>query len=243
MADLEQVAQSLWIAEGGIVNFYGFAYPTRCVIVRLDSGALWVWSPVELTERLRREVETLGPVTHLVSPNKLHHLYLASWRSTFPGASLWGPASTIRRHTKWTFQPPLDDHPPSAWFGEIDQAWFRGSIYMDEIVFFHCSSRTAIVADLIQTFTDDFLRAHWRPWQRALAASGGIVAAKALAPLDWRLSFLNRKPARVARDKVLGWNCERVIVAHGGWQPSDGSNFMRRSLGWLGGESSAETAP
>ena len=89
MADLEQVAQSLWIAESGIVNFYGFAYPTRCVIVRLDSGALWVWSPVELTERLRREVDALGPVTHLVSPNKLHHLYLTSWRSTFPGASLW----------------------------------------------------------------------------------------------------------------------------------------------------------
>jgi hypothetical protein len=113
---------------------------------------------------------------------------------------------------------------------------------MDEIVFFHRSSRTAIVADLIQTFTDDFLRAHWRPWQRALAASGGIVAAKAQAPLDWRLSFLNRKPACAARDKVLRWNCERVIVAHGAWQRSDGSTFMGRSLSWLG-ESSAETAP
>lgn len=125
MAGLEQVAQSLWIAEGDIVNFYSFAYPTRCVIVRLDSGALWVWSPVELTERLRREVEALGPVTHLVSPNKLHHLYLASWRTAFPGASLWGPASTIRRHTKWTFQPPLDDHPPSAWTGKSIK---RGSV-------------------------------------------------------------------------------------------------------------------
>jgi hypothetical protein len=226
MANLEQVAQSLWIGEGGIVDFYGFAYPTRCVIVRLDSGALWVWSPVELTERLRREVEALGPIRHLVSPNKLHH----------PGASLWGPALTIRRHTKWTFQPQLDDHPPSAWIGEIDQAWFRGSIYMDEIAFFHRSSRTAIVADLIQTFTDDFLRAHWRPWQRPLAASGGIVAAKAQAPLDWRLSFLNRKPARAARDKVLRWDCERVIVARGAWQRSDGSSFMRGSLSWLGGE-------
>ena len=125
MADLEQVAQSLWIREGDIVNFYGFAYPTRCVIVRLDSGALWVWSPVELTERLRREVEALGPVTHLVSPNKLHHLYLASWRSTFPGASIWGPALTIRLRTTWIFRTSLDAHPPSASFGDSVSAWLR----------------------------------------------------------------------------------------------------------------------
>jgi hypothetical protein len=233
MANLEQVAQSLWIGEGGIVDFYGFAYPTRCVIVRLDSGALWVWSPVELTERLRREVEALGPIRHLVSPNKLHHLHLASWRSTFPGASLWhrqfGGIPNGPFNPNWMTIRRLPGSGKS-------KAWFRGSIYMDEIAFFHRSSRTAIVADLIQTFTDDFLRAHWRPWQRPLAASGGIVAAKAQAPLDWRLSFLNRKPARAARDKVLRWDCERVIVARGAWQRSDGSSFMRGSLSWLGGE-------
>jgi len=220
MANLEQVAESLWIAEGEIVSFYGFAYPTRSVVVRLDSGALWVWSPVELTEKLRQDVDALGPVTHLVSPNKLHHLNLATWRTAFPAALLWGPASTIRRHPKWTFAAPLDDVAPRAW--------------RDDIVFFHRASRTAIFADLIQTFTDDFLRAHWRPWQRMLASAGGIVAAKAQAPQDWRLSFWNRKPARAARDKVLGWNCERVIVAHGAWQRSDGTSFLRRSLNWLG---------
>jgi hypothetical protein len=32
---------------------------------------------------------------------------------------------------------------------------------MDEVVFFHRPSGTAIVADLIQTFSDHFLREHW----------------------------------------------------------------------------------
>jgi len=31
--------------------------------------------------------------------------------------------------------------------GEIDQAWFRGSPLLDEILFFHKASRTAIFAD------------------------------------------------------------------------------------------------
>ena len=234
MTNLEQVAESLWVAEGGIVSFHGFAYPTRSVVVRLDSGALWVWSPVQLTEALRRDVAALGPVAHLVSPNKLHYLYLAAWRAEFPAALLWGPASTIRRHAEWSFEPPLDDRAPPAWRDDIDQAWFRGSFYLDEIVFFHRASRTAIVADLIQALTDEFLRAHWRRWQRALAARGGICAANPQAPRDWQLSFLNRKPARAARDKVLGWNCERVIIAHGAWPRSDGASFLRSSLDWLG---------
>ncbi len=41
-----QLAEDLWIAEGEIVNFYGFAYPTRSVILRLADGSLWVWSPI-----------------------------------------------------------------------------------------------------------------------------------------------------------------------------------------------------
>jgi hypothetical protein len=45
---LEQVHHALWIAEGENVNFYGAAYPTRSVIVQLENGDLWVWSPVKL---------------------------------------------------------------------------------------------------------------------------------------------------------------------------------------------------
>ena len=33
---LEQVHDALWVAEGEIVSFFGFPYPTRSVIARLD---------------------------------------------------------------------------------------------------------------------------------------------------------------------------------------------------------------
>ena len=57
---LERVDEALWLAEGEIVSFYGFPYPTRSAIVRLANDRLWVWSPVRLTEDLRRDVERLG---------------------------------------------------------------------------------------------------------------------------------------------------------------------------------------
>ncbi|MEJ2604810.1 MAG: DUF4336 domain-containing protein, partial [Gammaproteobacteria bacterium] len=132
---LETVGNALWLAEGEIVSFYGFPYPTRSVIARLDNGDLWIWSPVRLTDALRSAVDALGRVAHLVSPNKLHHLYLQDWQAAWPDALLWGPASTIDKRPDLEFQPPLEDEAPAPWRGEIDQFWFRGSKAMDEIVF------------------------------------------------------------------------------------------------------------
>lgn len=212
---LEQVDDALWIAEGENVSFYGAPYPTRSVIARLENGDLWIWSPVRLSAGLRADVDCLGPVRHLVSPNKLHHLYLKEWKKAYPEAALWGPQSTIRKRP------------------DIDQAWFRGSFAMDEVVFVHRPSGTAIIADLIQTFSDRFLRQHWG-WFRFLARLDGLTQAQACAPLEWRLSFINRAPARRARDKVLSWNCQHVIVAHGEWVRTGGHELLAKSFRWLG---------
>ena len=106
---------------------------------------------------------------------------------------------------------------------------------MDEIVFFHRPSQTVILADLIEAFSDDFLKEHWSWWQRPMAALDGITLKKPGAPREWRLSFSDRKPARAARDKVLDWPAERVIMAHSEWQRTDGHAFSKRALAWLSG--------
>lgn len=231
---LEQRHEALWIAEGGIVSFVGAPYPTRSVIVRLEGGGLWVWSPVKLTAELRSEVERLGPVRHLVSPNKLHHLFLAEWKAAFPEAQLWGPKSTIRKRPNLKFREPLQDAPPPEWGRDIDQAWFRGSFAMDEIVFLHRPSVTAIVADLIQTFSDAFLRKHWG-WFGILARLDGLTQDQASAPREWRLSFIDRAPARRARDKVMDWDCHDLIVAHGELPGRIDRDYLAKSFSWIGG--------
>jgi len=230
---IEQIQDDLWVVEGDPVKFLGFPYPTRSVVVRLGNGGLWVWSPVGLTADLRERVDALGPVRHLVSPNKLHHLFLAEWKAAYPDAQLWAPQSTIKKRPDLTFREPLEDRPPAEWSGDIDQAWFRGSFAMDELVFFHRRSKTVIIADLIQTFSDAFLREQWGRW-RFLAWLDGITQDQARAPLDWRLSFTNRKPARRARAKVLSWECDRVVLAHGEWPRSEGRSFLAKSFRWLG---------
>ena len=233
---LEQIGDSLWLAEGDIVDFLSFPYPTRMLIARFADSALWVWSPVKLSAELRAEVDALGRMAHLVSPNKLHHLYLGQWTEAYPNAKLWGPLSTIKRRPELVFEPPLQDSSPPEWGGTIDQAWFRGSLIMDEIVFFHRPSGVAIFADLIEAFSEEFLCAHWSGWRRWLARLDGITLAAPHAPLEWRLSFLCRGPARAARDKILGWPIKQAVIAHGEWPSANASEFVRGDLAWVGSE-------
>ena len=188
---------------------------------------------IALTTALQAEIDALGTVAHLVSPNKLHHLYLKDWKAAYPEAALWGPSSTIEKRKDLQFQQPLQDEPPADWGGSIDQAWFRGSPYMDEVVFFHLPSSTAILADLSENFSDGYLRSRWSWWQRPLAKLGGITEGQGFAPLEWRLSFLNRRPARAALHKMLGWQPRRVIMAHGVWQQENGTAYLERTFRWL----------
>jgi hypothetical protein len=229
---IEQVDEAIWLADGEIVSFFGAPYPTRSVIARLENGDLWVWSPVKLTPELRAQVDHLGPVRHLVSPNKLHYLYLKEWHAAFPEASLWGPQSTIRKCPDLAFRDALQDSPPAEWLGNIDQAWFRGSFALDEIVFLHRPSATVIVADLIQTFSPEFLQKKWG-WWGFVARLSGLTEDQGKAPIDLRLSYVNRAPARAARDKVLAWNCKKLIVAHGEWLRSNAHAQLVKSFSWL----------
>jgi hypothetical protein len=234
MATVTQIAENIWVLDGANVSFHGFAYPTRSVIVRLQGSNLWVWSPIELSDWVRSAVRAIGRPAHLVSPNSLHHLFLGEWHSVFPDVKLWGPASTIEKCRNLPFQPPLVDEVPAAWTGHIDQCWVRGSFAMDEIVFFHLASRTAILADLSQNLSPKWLCENWAPWQQSVARFSKVIEGKGFAPLDWRLTFIQRKKLRSAKQRILAWNPSKVIMAHGVWQPQLGREFLTRAFEWMG---------
>ena len=232
MPPLEPIDDDIWLVDGSNVSFFGFPYSTRSVIVRLPGGELWVWSPIEASANLFSAIDDLGSVAHLVSPNKIHHLFLQQWKDRYPGAAIWGPESTIAKRRDLTFEPALEDTPPPPWAECIDQAWVRGSAAMDEVVFFHRPSRTIILADLSENFSDDFLRRYWSPWKRVIARVWKIE--RGFAPLEWRLSFLDRAHARVALRKMLDWDPLRVVMAHGEWQRDGGRAYLERVFSWLG---------
>ena len=116
---------SLYVAEGPTVSFYGFPYPTRMAVARLTDGSAWVWSPVELTDEIVGFMNTFESVGHIVSPNKIHHLFLAQWQDQWPDARLYAPPGLAQRKPALRFDAELSDTPDPAWAADIDQVIFQ----------------------------------------------------------------------------------------------------------------------
>ena len=228
---LREFGPAIWTADGPVVSFYGFPYPTRMAVVRLSDGGLFIWSPVALSAALRREVDELGPVRYVVSPNRLHHLWLGGWQSAYPGARLYAPPGLRRKRRDIAFAAELGDTPEPQWAADIDQVAVFGSL-ITEVEFFHRASRTAIFGDLLQNFPPDWFTG----WRGVIARLDGIVAPHPGAPREWRATFLNRRAGRAALRRILAWRIERVLIAHGDPAVADGAAFVRQAFAWLVGQ-------
>lgn len=235
---LKKVDDDIWIVDGTLVSMtlYGISmpFPTRMTVVRLGNGDLWCHSPVELSEELKREIDGLGPVRHLISPNKIHYTHIASWTRAYPEATAWASPGVreraVQQHAAVEFDADLDDAAPAAWSADITQLVFRGGRFMDELVFFHGKSATLILADLIENFEPDKVSGKLR-WLLRLA---GAADPDGKAPADLRMTFWgHKKEARQCLQRMLNWRPEKIILAHGRWYERHGTAELKRAFRWL----------
>jgi hypothetical protein len=198
-------------------------------VVRLSDGSAWVWSPVALSDDLADSVNSVGPVRFIVSPNKIHHLFLSECASRWPEARLYAPPGLAKKKPELKFDAELGDTADPAWAADIDQVIFHGSVAMKEVVFFHRQSRCAIVCDLIQRHGEAGMTG-WKGWLMRL---DGLVGEHGSTPREWRASFVGRRAARSAREKLLSWNPERLLIAHGECAQNRASEIIADALSWI----------
>ena len=224
---MEQLANDLW-AEAAPQSFFGLHLGTRMTVVRLRDGSLLVHSPIAMTPSLKAEVDAIGPVRHIVSPNVAHHLYAGEWQNAYPGALLHGAVGLGKRRKDLAIDLELRGETHADWGGDLATAFLDGTM-LNETVFFHRSSRSLIVADVIENFETS---AHWPT--RAYLKLGGIHGRPGLS-LPLRLVFRDKKRARRSIDEVLGWDFDRIVLAHGDVIESGGRDVLRDAYTWLKG--------
>ena len=109
---LKQVDEDIWIVDGPIVKMamYGTSipFPTRMTIVRLSNGELWCHSPTELTLELKAQIDSLGSVRHLISPNKIHYAHIGSWARAYPEATAWASPGVRDRAAQQKIEVTFD---------------------------------------------------------------------------------------------------------------------------------------
>ena len=227
---LNKVADYIWIIEGEAVSFFSMPYTTRMTVVRLQNGTLWIHSPLKISNALIEEVIALGEVKYLISPNKLHHLFLTDWIQQFPNAMCYCSPGLANKRPDINFSKNLGLKPENEWAKEIDQTIFKGSPAMEEVVFFHRESKTLILTDLIENFKPE----SFNGWQRLLAKLAGILSPNGKTPIDWKLSFVfGKKEAMKSLSILMNWQPENIILSHGECIFGDGLKFLKKSFSWV----------
>jgi hypothetical protein len=224
---MQPLAKGIW-SQWAPQSFYGLHLGTRMTVVQLGNGQLLIHSPVAMTPELRTEVDALGPVRHIVAPNVYHHLYAGEWKAAYPDALLHGARGLAKRRKDLVIDRELGAETLPDWREHLDTALLKGTV-LNETVFLHRPSRSLIVADLIENFETS---PHWPT--RAYLKLGGVHGKPGLSrPL--RMLFRDKKRARLALDRILGWDFDRIVLAHGDILESGGNETLREAYGWLRG--------
>jgi hypothetical protein len=90
-------------------------------------------------------------------------------------------------------------------------------------------------------FRDEFRLSHvahsprnwFKGWRALVAHLDGIIAPNPGAPREWRASFIDRRAARSALERILAWPIDRVLIAHGEPTTTNGAVFVRNAFAWL----------
>ncbi|MEJ1967479.1 MAG: DUF4336 domain-containing protein [Rhizomicrobium sp.] len=226
---LQPFGENIWLADGPVTAVLGFRYPTRMAVILLSGGALFIWSPIPLSEELRAAVDALGDVRYVIAPNSLHHLFLGEWRRAYPGARLYAPPGLRARRKDIAFDGDLGDAPAPEWSEDIDQVLVRGNAIATEAVFFHRKSRTAIFTDLIQHFGPTWFAG----WRAVVARLDLMAAPEPQVPRKFRIAFFDRRAARAALARITAWPAKNVVMAHAAPIEDHGQAFLERTFRWL----------
>jgi hypothetical protein len=224
---MREFGPEIWVIEGPPVRAFGIQLPTRMIVVRLRDGSLWINSPVTVSKSLLASIEAIGEPRYLVAPTPLHIWRLEEWRRLFPRAEPWGPPSIARSPRRKMFAGVLGDEPPEQWRADFDQVVFRGNAFLQEVEFLHKPSHTAVFADFLQNYAPEKSRLFLSILQRLAGVSGLGV------PIDIRLSTLNRRLARWSVARMLAWDFDRLVVAHGENLECEAKRSVRLAFAWL----------
>jgi hypothetical protein len=200
----------LFYAEGD-VSFYGVQIQTRMSVAQLEGDALWVCSPLPITDEIANALDSLGRVAHVLSPNKIHNQGLDGFHARYPEAKVWASPGLPERRPEFGYAGVLGDAPEAAWAEQLDQRVTEGNVFFSEVVFFHRASRTLIVADLVENITASTFP---NRTGRAMAKMMRIYE-RALASPEFRMFTTDAEAARQKLEEINRWPFDRIVLAHG----------------------------
>lgn len=222
----EYQKNSIWIKEYP-VHYAGTDFNSRMTVIRLSHGDLMVHSPCKIDDVTKDAIEQLGNVKFIVAPGYYHYFFIASAQSAFPDAETFICPGIERKKPSIQFDWFLGNRPDERWKNDFDQVLIRGNNLIWEVAFFHKPTRTLLLVDLIENFTDQTknvsltLKLWWklvfRMWDRPRPAP------------EYQLGWRDKQAASRSLKQILNWDFERIILAHGVLIEKDAKLVVRQA--------------
>ncbi|MDJ0598028.1 MAG: DUF4336 domain-containing protein [Crocosphaera sp.] len=230
---LKQVDHCIWVAEQPL-KFLGLEVGTRMTVILQSDCSLLLISPIKINFALKQQLSNLGTVKYIIAPNLFHHLYLEHSHQLYPQAKLIAP---LGLETK---QPSLEisltfERDVINFNGELEYIPFQGfQVFIppkiaevNEIVFFHPNSKTLIITDSAFNFDCNF------PFITQFATR--ILGSNRSLKPSWleKIATRDKEITRQAIDKILAWDFQRVIMAHGNIVEENAKEKLTAGYQWL----------
>jgi hypothetical protein len=207
MPQLQAFAQDLWTVTAPL-SMMGLRLGTRMTVVRLEGGGVLLHSPVAIDDALAREIDAMGQVKHILAPNLFHHLHAGTASARWPEAKLYAPEGLEKKRPELRIDAKLSDEADLPFAGDLEPLTIRGSA-LGETVFLHKRTGTVVSADL----TENFHNVDHLP-TRLFLKLGGVYGKPGWNRL-LRFMYRDKRAARDSIDRLLRWDFDRAVIAHG----------------------------
>ena len=209
----EYVKNQIWILEYP-VRYFGINLYGRMTIVKLENGDLIIHDPCKIDELTKHGIDAIGKVKYIVAPGYFHHLFVRDFQQIYPNAETFLCPGLERKRPDIKFEWLLGNRSDYRWGNVLEQVVVQGPKYIWEVVFFHKPSKTLILVDLLENIGDNYkhltginLRFWWkivfRMWNKPKAAP------------EYQVGWGNKSIVSKSLNKIISWNANRVILAHG----------------------------
>jgi Domain of unknown function (DUF4336) len=224
---LRQIDHNIWVAEQPL-KYLGLEVGTRMTVIRLTTNELIIISPIQTDETTIIQLNEIGNVAYIIAPNLYHHLFLSSFQAIYPKAQLWVAPNFDSKIPNISVDKVISDDEGSI-LNQVDYLLFdgfqvfelSGPSILNEFVFFHQKSRTLILTDTAFHFDGQF------SFKTQLAAKLlGVYGKLSPSPLE-KLAIKEKAKVKKSVQKILRWDFNRVIMAHGSLIEDDGKRKLK----------------
>ena len=209
---IEFVPEQIWVHEYP-VHYAGCEFNARMSVVKISDTTLMLHSPCEIDAATKEAISSLGDVVCIVAPGSYHHFHIPSAQAAFPDADTYICPGVERKRPEIDFDWFLGDRPPELWQGTLDQVLVRGNKFIWEVALLHKPSKTLLLVDLIENFTDETPDVNWilKLWWKAVFHMWDNPKP---AP-EYQMGWKDKAAARASLQKILEWDFDKIVLAHG----------------------------